>query len=107
MFRDVSKQTDASASHVRRFKYYNGGEEKNVNKRPEIGMMVSLDHTIYFHRPKEFRADEWLYTEMQTPWAGAGRGVVQSRIWTQDGRLVASCFQEGLVRLKQDPDSKL
>ncbi|KAA6412299.1 MAG: hypothetical protein FRX48_04451 [Lasallia pustulata] len=40
--------------------------------RPQVGMMVSLDHAIYFHRPKDFRADEWLYSEMQSPWAGMG-----------------------------------
>jgi acyl-CoA thioesterase 8 len=35
--------------------------------RPEIGMMVSLDHTIYFHNPRDFRADEWMLEEMSTP----------------------------------------
>ena len=60
---------------------------------PQVGMMVSLDHTIYFHDPK-FRADEWLFTEMESPWAGDGRGLVLQRVWTQDGRLVATCVQE-------------
>ncbi len=63
-------------------------------QRPEVGMMVSLDHTIYFHTPRDFRADEWLFTEMDTPWAGDGRGLVQQRIFTRDGRLVATCIQE-------------
>lgn len=62
--------------------------------RPQIGMMVSLDHTIFFHRPKDFRADEWMYTEMESPWAGDGRGLVFQKIWTRDGKLVASCVQE-------------
>jgi hypothetical protein len=26
----------------------------------EVGMMVSLDHSIYFHNPRAFRADEWM-----------------------------------------------
>ena len=68
---------------------------------PSIGMMVSLDHTIYFHRPREIRADEWLFSEMESPWAGDGRGLVLQRIWNRKGVLVASCVQEGLVRLKQ------
>lgn len=59
-----------------------------------IGMMVSLDHTIYFHRPREIRADDWLCSEMETPWAGAERGVVTQRIWNRHGRLVATCVQE-------------
>ena len=67
-----------------------------------IGMMVSLDHTIYFHAPRDVRADEWLFSEMESPWAGDGRGLVLQRIWNRQGVLVASCVQEGLVRLKQD-----
>jgi len=63
-------------------------------ERPRIGMMVSLDHTIYFHNPRAFRADEWMFTEMESPWAGDGRGLVLQKIWSADGRLVASCVQE-------------
>lgn len=59
-----------------------------------IGMMVSLDHTIYFHRPRECKADEWLFSEMESPWAGEGRGLVLQRIWSREGRLVATCMQE-------------
>ncbi len=70
---------------------------KNTFTTPEgaqVGMMVSLDHTIYFHRPREVKADEWMCTEMQTPWSGQGRGLVMQRIWNNEGRLVASCVQE-------------
>ena len=67
-------------------------------KRP-IGMMVSLDHTIYFHRPREVKADEWLCTEMETPWSGEGRGLVTQRIWNKEGRLIASCVQEVSIKL--------
>ncbi|KAI9669476.1 MAG: hypothetical protein M1829_005065 [Trizodia sp. TS-e1964] len=77
---------------------------KLASDRPEVGIMVSLDHSIYFHSPRDFRADEWLFAEIESPWAGDGRGLVSQRIFTRDGRLVASCFQEGLVRLKQDPE---
>ncbi|KAF2395966.1 Thioesterase/thiol ester dehydrase-isomerase [Trichodelitschia bisporula] len=75
--------------------------------RPEVSMMVSLDHTIYFHDPRGFRADEWIFTEMETPWAGDGRGLVYQRMWTREGKLIASCVQEGVVRLKQPPEAKL
>ena len=75
-----------------------GGEEE----RPEIGMMVSLDHSIYFHEPGLIKADEWMFTEMQSPWAGNGRGVVTSRVFNRDGVLLATCMQEGVMRLKQD-----
>jgi len=69
---------------------------------PIVSMMVSLDHTIYFHDPRGFRADDWLFTEMESPWAGDGRGLVVQRIFTQQGKLIATCVQEGVVRLKQD-----
>ncbi|KKZ64929.1 hypothetical protein EMCG_09163 [[Emmonsia] crescens] len=72
----------------------------------KMGMMVSLDHTIYFHSRGGFRADEWLFTEMTSPWAGDERGLVMQKIWAQDGTLVATCVQEGVVRLKQDSPSK-
>ncbi|KAI9741731.1 MAG: hypothetical protein M1834_000117 [Cirrosporium novae-zelandiae] len=78
--------------------------EKNlleIRNRPQIGMMVSLDHTIFFHNPRAFRADEWMFTEMESPWAGDGRGLVMQKIWSKDGVLVATCVQEGVVRLKQ------
>jgi acyl-CoA thioesterase 8 len=71
-----------------------GDDVDNVQGRPEIGMMVSLDHSIYFHEPRSFRADEWIFTEMDSPWAGDGRGVVTQRMWGKDGRLIATCFQE-------------
>lgn len=50
--------------------------------------------TIYFHNPKKVRADEWMFTEMESPWSGDGRGVVIQRIFSKDGTLLATCFQE-------------
>ena len=67
---------------------------QNVEKRPQLGMMVSLDHTIYFHSPRDFRADDWIFTEMESPWSGDGRGLVMQHMWTRDGRLIATCVQE-------------
>lgn len=72
-----------------------------------IGMMVSLDHSIFFHNPRAFRADEWMLTEMESPWAGDGRGFVVQRIWGRDGKLIATCTQEGCVRLQQEKEIKL
>ena len=69
-----------------------GGSVPNQSHR--VGMMVSLDHTIYFHQPRRSKADEWLLTEVKTDWAGNGRGLVLQKIWAQDGTLVASCTQE-------------
>lgn len=92
---------EADLDRIRKLK--NGHKQE---PRPEIGMMVSLDHTIYFHDPRGFRADEWMFTEMETPWAGDGRGLVFQKMFSRDGRLIATCVQEGVVRLRQT-DSKL
>ena len=57
---------------------------------------ASLDHTIWFHRP--FRADEWLLYDQASPSASGARGLAIGRVFTEDGRLVASVAQEGLIR---------
>ena len=59
---------------------------------------ASLDHALWLHEP--FRADEWLLYATDSPWAGHARGFNRGRIYTQDGRLVASVAQEGLIRLR-------
>ncbi|KAG6036946.1 hypothetical protein E4U41_005400 [Claviceps citrina] len=61
--------------------------------------MVSLDHAIYFHAPGRVRVDEWMFAEMESPWAGDGRAFVTQRIFAGDGTLLATCVQEGVVRL--------
>jgi acyl-CoA thioesterase len=68
--------------------------------RPRLGMMVSLDHSIYFHDPRAVRADEWMFTEMESPWSGDGRGVVTQRIYGKDGKLFATCYQEVSIPLR-------
>ncbi|TPG21486.1 acyl-CoA thioesterase II [Sphingomonas koreensis] len=60
---------------------------------------ASLDHALWFHEP--FRADEWLLYACDSPWAGHARGFNRGRIFTQDGRLVASATQEGLIRMRE------
>jgi acyl-CoA thioesterase-2 len=66
------------------------------------GMQVaSLDHSIWFHRP--FRADEWWLYDQWSPSASGGRGLSLGRVFTQDGTLVATVAQEGLIRQRSDP----
>jgi len=57
---------------------------------------VSLDHAMWFH--DEFRMDEWLLYVTESPAAGGARGFCRGSVFTQDGRLVASVAQEGLMR---------
>ena len=61
---------------------------------------ASLDHAMWFHRP--FRADEWLLYDQESPSAHGGRGLGQSRIYTQDGQLAVSVIQEGVVRVPRE-----
>jgi len=58
---------------------------------------ASLDHSIWFHRL--FRADEWWLYDQVSPSASGGRGLAVARVFSRDGRLVASVAQEGLIRL--------
>jgi acyl-CoA thioesterase-2 len=58
--------------------------------------MASLDHTIWFHRP--FRADEWWLYDQESPSAQGGRGLAIGRVFSADGRLVATAAQEGIIR---------
>jgi acyl-CoA thioesterase-2 len=62
---------------------------------------ASLDHAMWFHGP--FRADEWLLYVQDSPAAGGARGFNRGLIYSQDGALVASVAQEGLIRLHEDP----
>lgn len=57
---------------------------------------ASVDHAMWFHRP--FRADEWLLYDMVSPSASGARGFCTGRLY-QDGMAVASCAQEGLIRV--------
>jgi acyl-CoA thioesterase-2 len=68
--------------------------------RPSEVQMASLDHTIWFHRP--FRANEWWLYDQTSPSATGGRGLALARVFTQDGRLVATVAQEGLIRPRRD-----
>ncbi|MGC9669841.1 acyl-CoA thioesterase [Planosporangium sp. 12N6] len=57
---------------------------------------ASLDHALWLHRP--FRADEWFLYDCWSPSASGGRGLAAGRMFTEDGRQVASVVQEGLLR---------
>ena len=57
---------------------------------------ASLDHAIWFHRP--FRADEWLLYDQASPSASGARGLGIGRVFREDGTLVATVAQEGLIR---------
>jgi acyl-CoA thioesterase-2 len=59
--------------------------------------IASLDHAMWFHRPA--RVDEWLLYVQYAPSASGGRGLGSARVYRQDGTLVASMAQEGMIRV--------
>lgn len=58
---------------------------------------ASLDHAMWFHRP--FAADQWLLYDQESPSAHGSRGFATGRIFSQDGTLLVSVAQEGLIRV--------
>lgn len=64
---------------------------------------ASLDHVIWFHRP--VAADQWLLYDQTSPSASNGRGLSTARVFAEDGTLVATVAQEGLIR-RIDPSTR-
>ena len=59
--------------------------------------MASLDHAMWWHRAA--RVDEWLLYVQSSPSAQGGRGLTAAKVYAQDGTLVASIAQEGMIRV--------
>ncbi|WP_170760658.1 acyl-CoA thioesterase [Ruegeria lacuscaerulensis] len=57
---------------------------------------ASLDHALWFHAPVHF--ENWHLYSMDSPWSGHGRNFNRGSIYAEDGTLVASVAQEGLMR---------
>ena len=57
---------------------------------------ASLDHIIWFHRPTNYA--RWHLYVQDSPSASGARGFNRGAIFREDGVLVASTAQEGLIR---------
>jgi len=63
----------------------------------QTGMQTaSLDHIIWFHRPTNFA--RWHLYVQDSPSGSGARGFNRGAIYREDGVLVASVAQEGLMR---------
>ncbi|MGA1371930.1 MAG: acyl-CoA thioesterase, partial [Pseudomonadales bacterium] len=62
--------------------------------------MASLDHAMWFHQPAigTWRADEWLLYALDSPSTAAARSYNRGQFFSENGRLIASTMQEGLMR---------
>ncbi len=58
--------------------------------------MATIDHAMWFHHP--IKMNEWLLYSAQSPFSGGARGLVMGQFFNQQGVLVASTMQEGLMR---------
>ncbi|WFF38773.1 acyl-CoA thioesterase II [Moraxella nasibovis] len=58
--------------------------------------VASIDHSMHFHRP--FDIGEWLLYDMWSDTTSHAKGLNHGQFW-QDGKLVATTQQEGLMRL--------
>lgn len=61
--------------------------------------VASLDHSMWFHKP--FDLSEWHLYSQDSPRSAGGRGLSRGSIYNLKGQLVASCAQEGLIRLRK------
>ncbi|MFL2715905.1 MAG: acyl-CoA thioesterase [Gammaproteobacteria bacterium] len=68
-----------------------------VNFLNENLQVASLDHAMWFHRKLDL--NDWILYSIDSPISGNARGYSRGAIYTQDGILLASCAQEGLIRL--------
>jgi acyl-CoA thioesterase-2 len=59
---------------------------------------ASLDHAMWFHQPTNF--NDWHLYAHDSPSANDGRGLIRGAIYAEDGTLVASVAQEGLMRMR-------
>ena len=67
---------------------------------PDI-QAASLDHAMWFHRSHSL--DGWLLYTQDSPSTQGARGFTRGALYTEDGTLVASVAQEGLIRLRRRP----
>lgn len=59
---------------------------------------ASLDHILWFHRPTNF--SKWHLYVQDSPSASGARGFNRGAIYREDGVLIASAAQEGLIRAR-------
>ena len=66
--------------------------------------LTTICHSIFFHSP--FKANDWHLFEITAPRATNGRSLSIGKLFAKSGKLVVTCTQEGVMRIKKSP-SKL
>ena len=103
-FRTVDSLPDDPALHQNLLAYASDYELLGVSTLPHdlpfgrgAVIMASLDHALWFHR--DVHIDQWLLYAMDSPNASGARGFSRGQLFSENGELVASTAQEGLVRV--------
>lgn len=71
----------------------------------EVGLMNSLSLSVIFHGSSQdlyLNEEDWWCQEAWTSTSGGGRGTHESRIWRQDEMLIATTWQDALVRKEKN-----
>jgi len=103
-FRTVDSLPDDPALHQNLLAYASDYELLGVSTLPHdlpfgrgAVIMASLDHALWFHR--DVHIDQWLLYAMDSPNASGARGFSRGQLFSENGELIASTAQEGLVRV--------
>ena len=104
LFRTVDSLPDDPALHQNLLAYASDYELLGVSTLPHdlpfgrwAVIMASLDHALWFHR--DVHIDQWLLYAMDSPNASGARGFSRGQLFSENGELIASTAQEGLVRV--------
>ena len=72
-----------------------------INFMSKYFQAASLDHAMWFHTKIDF--SNWFLHRIDSPIARNARGFARGSFYDQQGRLIASCAQEGLMRMWDTP----
>ncbi|UEG17152.1 acyl-CoA thioesterase II [Pantoea ananatis] len=62
--------------------------------------VATIDHSMWFHREMNF--NDWLLYSVESTSASGARGFVRGEFYNQQGELVASTVQEGVMRQRSE-----
>ncbi|CAL5192679.1 unnamed protein product [Lathyrus oleraceus] len=99
-FRSKGKLSDDQALHRCVAAFASDLIFLHVSMNPHRGRGIqmralSLDHTMWFHRP--IKADDWVLFVIFSPTSFNARGFVTGQMFNQKGELLVSLVQEGLT----------
>lgn len=75
-----------------------------VNFRTHKIIGASLDHAMWFH--DAIQVNQWIYYHLDSPRSARSRGFNRGSFYTEDGRLICSTAQEGLIRVVGKNETK-